>query len=271
MIAVHLFKGRVRVFPDGRREIDLMRTWPSSYGIDPVTRRDYYEIVLHAQKAAEAHKELLQVDPDYRARWEEASRKALSMLPHGTHVSYATANRIVYPVLLRACIYENIFSRIGHPKVKDHPYYDGKDDPRIWGPEDSPFFSVDYVEAPTWPASVMPFHYCAGTGGLAVSGGEDEPHVRAMPWLEEHDPGFRRDREEVLRKVAPEAEKVDPLDVEAGNRVTDLWRRLLVEGGDHSLAARIEARVREEARERAGREQREPAPPGSAGDSPDAP
>jgi len=197
--------------------------------------------------------------------------EALERLGGDTRISYREGRKIVYPIFPRACIYHEIFARLGPPEVTDDPYYGGKDDPRTWGPEDSPFFSVDYVEAPTWPASVMPFHYCAGTGGLAVSGGEDEPHVRAMPWLEEHDPGFRRDREEVLRKVAPEAEKVDPLDVEAGNRVTEPWRRLLVEGGDHSLAARIEARVREEARERAGREQREPAPPGSAGDSPDAP
>jgi len=237
VIAVGLFSGQILVYPGGGEEARIVAGWPSSFGIDPAEHPVVYALVKRAQKAATVHRKLLESDRSYRLRWDRAVRDVLDAIGSRHDLSRRQGTRILYPVFLRACIYEDIFARLGPPEVTDDPHYDGKNDP-----------------------AVMPFHYCAGTGGLTVSGGTDEPHVRAMLWLKEHDPEFRRDWEEVLRKVAPEAEKVDPLDAEAGNRVTAFWRTLLLQGGEKSLAARIEARVREEQRERERRPRQENAP-----------
>lgn len=256
-IAIDLFQPSIWTYPNGHREEFILGTFPSPLGIDPENRPRDWACSMRATAAFEEHYRLIEVHHGYRVRWERAAAQLLERLGGDTRISYREGAKILYPVFLRACIYHDIFAALGPPEVTDHPWYDGKDDPKIWGSATSPFFSFDYIDGPSWPPSVLPFHYCAGTGGLTVSGGEDDPWVRAMVWLKRHDRRFRRDWEDVLRRVAPLAEQVDPLDVEAGRRVTAAWRQLLLEGGRNSLAARIEARAEAERRRGRGNVRRE--------------
>ena len=245
VIATGLFGGTIVEYPDGSSSKQISERWPSSFGIDQQKAPVEWACTMRAQAAAKMHRKLLEEDPDYRRRWNAVVREVLPLLNRRT--SLPDGERILYPRMLAACIYHDIFARLGPPTYEDDPFYNGKDDPRMWGVPTSPFFFIERLDEPSWPASVQPFHYCSGTGGLTVTGGDAEPHVRAWKWLMAHDERFRADWERVLAVVAPEARRVDPLDTAAARRVTDHWRRLLLEGGEESLAARIEARVREEA------------------------
>lgn len=235
-----LFKMRVSRRPDGATSAGLTAGYMPCGGCPGGS--DAYVFSQYMLTLATAHHDLLKDDATYARRFSEFEADVISRL--GLRSSFAEGSRVVYAEGVRRRIFDAILARaVRSPIAHVPPPFSEYDEN---GARETPFASgVDLFGSPSdAQASVRPFHYCSGTGGITISGGDVDPYVRAHNRLRRHDREYAKRFNEVVVPLVERAEKADRFDFETTAKITDDLRRALVEAG---IAERIERRVEKEA------------------------
>ena len=212
---------------------------PTFWGWAPARVEDEEEIYHRYRKRLfDAHYALVQEEQSYAERFKCLEDLVIARIGHRS--SHRQGCECVYPAALRLGIYRDLLKRVGPLPFTDVPPSFAGYDP--CGSDDEEPFASFYDEAvrDDTPAGARPFHYCSGTGGITISGGLTDPHVRAHFWLYRNDPSYEEAYDRVVAPFVERAAEVDPLDIEATAKITDDLRRALVESG---IADRIQQRV----------------------------
>lgn len=210
------------------RQPKLIAVFPSTYGMEA---DNPFRPLFERQFALfEAHYRLMEKDSAYKQTFTEAEKLLITQL--GLRSSERVGRQATYFLLLEKGIYQRILGEAGLADVRLPEDY--LDDPAaLWGREDEPFLAGGDPPG-DFPSSVVPFHYCSG--GITISGGEAEPHVRTHNSLMKTDPDYRSLFNTTVAPFVEQAEKLDPFDIEGGWKITEELRQALIKSG---IAARL--------------------------------